>query len=166
LTTNTFLFKIKIKQDPRCSFCKKENENMIHLLCECEDVQILLEALDNWTLKNDNFTLNYNKKTFTLGYRKEQNSLISNTILLAMTYYIYTCRCLSKNLALTALKYILQELYTCRCLSKNLALTALIYILQELYSIERIMVIKQENLEVFNNSWNCWSTLLQNRDHS
>jgi hypothetical protein len=50
LTTNTFLYKIKIKQDPLCSFCKKENENMIHLLWECENVQILLEALDNWTL--------------------------------------------------------------------------------------------------------------------
>ena len=68
LTTNTFLYKIKIKQDPLCSFCKKENENMIHLLWECENFQILLEALDNWTLNNGNFTLNYNKKTFTLGY--------------------------------------------------------------------------------------------------
>ena len=28
------------------------------------------------------------------------------------------------------------------------------------------MAIKQENLKVFNNSCNCWSTLLQNRDHS
>jgi hypothetical protein len=36
----------------------------------------------------------------------------------------------------------------------------------ELYSTERIMAIEQENLDVFNNSWNCWSTLLQNRDHS
>ena len=91
LTTNTFLYKIKIKQDPLCSFCKKENENMIHLLWECENVQILLEALDNWTLKNGNFTLNYNKKTFILGYHKEKKpSLISNTILLAIKYYIYT----------------------------------------------------------------------------
>ena len=80
LTTNTFLYKIKIKQDPLCSFCKKENENLIHLLCECENVLILLETLDNWTLKNGNFTLNYNKKTFILGYHKETNSLISNTI--------------------------------------------------------------------------------------
>ena len=106
LTTNTFLYKIKIKQDPLCSFCKKENENVIHLLWECENVQILLEVLDNWTLKNGNFTLNYNKKTFTLGYHKDKNSLISNTILLAIKYYIYTYRCLSKNLALTALIYI------------------------------------------------------------
>ena len=66
--------------DPLCSFCKNENENMIHLLLECENVQILLEALDNWTLTNDNFTLNYYKKTFLLGYHKEKNSLISNTI--------------------------------------------------------------------------------------
>jgi hypothetical protein len=94
LTTNTFLYKIKIKQDPLCSFCKKENENLIHLLCECENVLILLETLDNWTLKNGNFTLNYNKKTFILGYHKETNSLISNTIWLAIKYYIYTCRCL------------------------------------------------------------------------
>jgi hypothetical protein len=36
----------------------------------------------------------------------------------------------------------------------------------ELHSTERIMAIKQENLDVFNNSWNYWSTLLQNRDHS
>ena len=77
-----------------------------------------------------------NKKTFILGYH--------NKILLAIKCYIYTCR----------------------CLSKNLALSALIYILQYLYSTERIMAIKQENLKVFNNSCNCWSTLLQNRDHS
>ena len=115
---------------------------------ECENVQILLEALDNWTLKNGNLTLNYNKTTFILGYHKEKNSLISNKILLAIKYYIhvYTCRCLSKNLALTAFIYI--------------------YILQELYSSEPIMAIKQENLEVFNNSWNCWNNLLQNGDHS
>jgi hypothetical protein len=53
----------------------------------CENVQILLEALDNWTLKNGNLTLNYNKKTFILGYHKEKNSLISNKILLAIKYY-------------------------------------------------------------------------------
>jgi hypothetical protein len=77
-----------------------------------------------------------NKKTFILGYH--------NKILLAIKCYLYTCR----------------------CLSKNLALSAFIYILQYLYSIERIMAIKQENLKVFNNSCNCWSTFLQNRDHS
>ena len=38
--------------------------------------------------------------------------------------------------------------------------------LTELYSTERIMAIKQENFDVFNNSWNCWSTLLQYRHHS
>jgi hypothetical protein len=70
---------------------------MIHLLWECENVQILLEALDNWTLKNGNFTLIYNKKTFILGYHKEKNSLISNKSLLAIKYYIYTYRCLSKK---------------------------------------------------------------------
>ena len=45
---------------------------MIHLLWECENFKILLEALDNWTLKNVKFTLNYSKKTFTLGYHKEK----------------------------------------------------------------------------------------------
>jgi hypothetical protein len=69
----------------------------------------------------------------TLGYHTDTNSPISNTMLLAIKYYIYTCR----------------------CLSKQLALTALIFILQEIYSTERIIAIKQENLEVFNNSWNC-----------
>ena len=57
-------------------------------------------------------------------------------------------------------------IYTCRSLSKNLALTALIHIPRELYSTERIMSIKQENIDVFNNSWNCWYTLLQNRNLS
>jgi hypothetical protein len=84
LITNTFLYKIKIKQNPLCSFCKKEKENMINLLWECENVQILLEAFDNWTLKYDNFTLNHNKKTFTLGYHKRKNSLKSNYILLTI----------------------------------------------------------------------------------
>ena len=40
---------------------------MIHLLWECENFQFLLEALDNWTLKNGNFILNYNKKDINFG---------------------------------------------------------------------------------------------------
>ena len=75
------------------------------ILWECENVQIILDTLDNWTLKNSNLTLNYNKKTFTLGYHTDRNSLISNTNLLAIKYYIYTCRCHSRNLALVALTY-------------------------------------------------------------
>ena len=53
---------------------------MIHLL-ECENVQILMEALDNWTLENCNFILNYDKKTFILCYHKGgKNSLVNNKI--------------------------------------------------------------------------------------
>ena len=48
---------------------------------------------------------------------------------------------------------------------KNLLLQPL-YILKELYSTEQIMAIKQENLDVVNNSWKCCCTLLQNKDHS
>ena len=40
---------------------------MIHLMCECENVQILLEALDDWTHENGSFTLNYDEKNLIFG---------------------------------------------------------------------------------------------------
>jgi hypothetical protein len=37
LTTNTFLYKIKIKQDPLCSFCKKKWKYDIVGMWKCAD---------------------------------------------------------------------------------------------------------------------------------
>ena len=58
-----------------------------------------MEALDNWTLENWNFTLNYDKKTFILCYHKGKK-------LIGKQQNFYTCRCLKKNLALADLIYI------------------------------------------------------------
>ena len=73
------------------------------MLCECENVQILLEALDNWTHEHGHFTLNYNKKTLIFGLPQGKYSLVNNKILLAIKYDIYTCKWLYQNIALTVL---------------------------------------------------------------
>ena len=38
LVTNTFLFKIKKKENNLCSYCNQEAESIIHLLFHCETV--------------------------------------------------------------------------------------------------------------------------------
>ena len=67
LTTNAFLSKINLIQNPLCTFCETEHETIIHLLWECQKVQALLDNIDNWLQQEVNVTLNFKKKGFILG---------------------------------------------------------------------------------------------------
>ena len=63
LATNKFLTKIKIINDPKCSFCSQEDETIEHLLWECEHVQKFLHDTISW-LNDQNIHLDLNEKSF------------------------------------------------------------------------------------------------------
>ena len=134
LTTNSFLTKIKLIESPLCNLCRKETETIIHLLWECEKVQTLLEEIDHWTSSIGTFTLNYNKKTFLLGIIDSRYSADTNLVILTIKHYIYSCRCLSKNITFSGVRQTL----------KNLYLT------------EMAIATKNQKLEQFQIIWNKW----------
>lgn len=48
LGTNTFLYKIKVKDCNLCTFCKEERETIEHLLWECHKISDLWHELNRW----------------------------------------------------------------------------------------------------------------------
>ena len=48
LATNRYLTIIKIQNDSNCSFCKVEEETIIHLFSECDVVNNFLISFENW----------------------------------------------------------------------------------------------------------------------
>ena len=48
LATNTFLCKIGIKQDNRCSFCNTHQETLKHIFWECDIVNTFWHNVENW----------------------------------------------------------------------------------------------------------------------
>ena len=48
LATNCFLFKIGIKSNDQCSFCKESSETLLHLFWECSSVKSFWNEISNW----------------------------------------------------------------------------------------------------------------------
>ena len=111
LTTNSFLYKAQIVNNPTCTFCKSEDETTVHLLWECSEVQDLLCSFNTLpdTLR---IPFNFNKEIFQLGqlnYNKFYKT--DNEVIILIKQYIYRTRCLSKTLNVIALIYVIKEYY-------------------------------------------------------
>ena len=51
LATNYFLFKIGIKSNDQCSFCKESSETLLHLFWDCPFVKSFWNEISNWMKK-------------------------------------------------------------------------------------------------------------------
>lgn len=89
IPTNTFLYKIKLKDTKLCTFCKTEDETIEHLFYECTLVHTFWE---NVLLKVQQFFVNFelDKKQIFLGY--DQESKFLNFIVLFAKNYIFRCK--------------------------------------------------------------------------
>ena len=45
ISTNTFLFRIGLSENPLCAFCKSSNETLKHVLWDCRHTQRYIEEL-------------------------------------------------------------------------------------------------------------------------
>ena len=50
LRTRALPYKMSITDNPLCSFCNQESEDLQHLFFECDQVLQLWNTLYNWTL--------------------------------------------------------------------------------------------------------------------
>ena len=67
LTTNDYVFKIKIRSSNLCSFFGNEVETLKHLLISCELVDNIWTLLELWMYEKCGFLLNYSKLELLFG---------------------------------------------------------------------------------------------------
>lgn len=137
LATNKFLCKIKLIDNPLCTFCKLEDETVEHILWNCEIIQNFLQDIDYWFLSGG-VSLPLNKLNFIFGdISKIRKGDPYNLIFLYTKQYIYNSGCFLKDLSLSAIKEKLKYMY----------------------NLEKIMAVKNKRQDHFDTMWNAFKEL-------
>ena len=111
LATNTFLCKIKVTNDSRCTFCPLVGETIEYHFWECECVKKFLNEANTWLSHHINIRIALDEKSFLFGVHKDQENGVNTLVLMAIKYYINYSRCSKNNMNLTVLKHSLTLLY-------------------------------------------------------
>ena len=95
LPTNSFLYKINVKDSDRCSFCEKETETLLHLFWHCNQTTRFWESFFKW-LQTSLCTQKGNKldMTIALGLKPDTSNakLQINFSCLMSRYCIWICK--------------------------------------------------------------------------
>ena len=87
--TNSFLYKIHIKDSKLCTFCKNQDETIGHLFYECPITSgFWNQFFDCLKTYYDNIVLD--KKSILLGFPEE--SLLFNLLVIIAKNYIFKCK--------------------------------------------------------------------------
>ena len=87
--TNDLLFQMNITTDNKCTFCKNEVENIIHLFWECKISQNLIIEIFSNVFNNQKLTVT--KKEFIFGKVKDTD-MIENALILFVKMFLYSCK--------------------------------------------------------------------------
>ena len=91
LTTNSFLFKCKLKETELCTFCQESKETVSHLLWDCPRIRNFWIKINEHLENTCNITLPLSKTDVLLGTVASETSI--NFFIALIKYYIYCCRC-------------------------------------------------------------------------
>ena len=95
IMTNKKLVKMKIKEDPNCTWCTNNTQDLLHLFWECTKVNYLWIYLSKWISSCIGCHLEIKKELIFLHDIDAGNyTTIINLIILITTRYIYVCKCL------------------------------------------------------------------------
>ena len=106
LVTNTFLFKIKKKDNDRCSYCNQEAETITHLLFHCEKVANFWKNLKKWLERKANINLQVDLKNIL--FSSPAQPFLSYMITVAK-YYTYKSKFHLKNLSIKGFENFLKQ---------------------------------------------------------
>jgi hypothetical protein len=88
LPTNYWLYKWKLRENDKCTFCKVDSENIEHLFFSCVHVQRLWRTIQIWY---DNIEAAvFDKGTAFLG----SDTSLLHTVVMTAKQYIFSCKCL------------------------------------------------------------------------
>lgn len=112
LSTNSFIYKIGLTNNPHCTFCIIERETIIHILWECNEVQNFLTSFEDLLeVLFIPFAVNKQAMIFGLFEPTGLYNRIDNEILLLIKHYIYRTRCLHCSLNVMVLVNLIQDYY-------------------------------------------------------
>ena len=89
LATNYFLFKIGIKSNDQCSFCKESSETLLHLFWDCPFVKSFWNEISNWMKKSSCFLNEEFSFLSCIGLVNDTTNLLFHHALLIARYHIY-----------------------------------------------------------------------------
>ena len=141
LATNTFLTKIGIKDDNTCSFCRENNETLVHLFYDCQYVSQFWQTLKTYIKTKCPNTGDYELSKEEVLLRVIDPKKIDETlnfIFLVAKRYIYTFR--YNNLSLNI---------------QNFQNTLAFH-----YNVETYIQYSSCNWHKFNSRWASYQTLV------
>lgn len=137
ISTNKFLYKINKASNTLCTFCKKDEETIEHLFWYCECVQKFIDAIDVWFLENG-ISILFSKENFLFGNPSHvYKGNPENNILLWIKQFIYNAKIFNTALNIPGIKEKLKYMY----------------------NLEKIIAVKNENLDKFDQLWNIYDFL-------
>ena len=106
IALNEFLYKIKRKDSPNCSFCDKVEETSIHLFCECEKVTPIWEFLQGILVQK--YDSNFNFTHFIKLFGVSSDKFVTYLILL-VKYFIFISKFKNNTPNVNAFKPFVQK---------------------------------------------------------
>ena len=97
LTTNDYLYKRKVNDSDRCTFCKTEKETIRHLLWDCTYSETFWKRVLDWITNNTSHLCAFNITEQLVIFGVEDNVVtdrVLDLIILMAKHYIFRCRCL------------------------------------------------------------------------
>ena len=137
LTTNTYMYKIKQRDDDMCTFCNEESETIIHLLVDCRKVKPIWSQLKNWFTQKLNMPINLQKHDILFGTDTKKENFALNLIIILTKFYIYRTRCQNSCPVFTPLQKEI-EYY---------------------FKLEKYILLKNCNHSLYRSKWQVWKSL-------
>ena len=90
LSTNSLLFKCKLKETHLCSFCNETKETILHLFWDCYIIRSLWFEIADILRRLCDITLPLSAQHIIFG--SELCDFFTNFLIILVKYYIYSCR--------------------------------------------------------------------------
>ena len=71
------LFKMKISNSDKCTFCEKELETVEHLFYYCECSKAIWIAAENWITSAQSITILFSLQNVLLGFGEQRNVVLT-----------------------------------------------------------------------------------------
>ena len=95
IMTNHKLVKMKLKTDPSCTWCNCKDQTIIHLFWDCSVTNQIWQEISKWlSIMLDNWLEIKKELIFLHDIEAGNYTVIINLIILIVTRYMYTCKCI------------------------------------------------------------------------
>ena len=132
IVTNIQLSKWGLVSSDNCSFCAEHQETMVHLFVECEEVKrIWVKVTQYWKSSFTIEELDISVLAIMLNKIVPRSNHVVNFLCLVTKQYIYSTRCLKRNLDFSALKAIFRSVE----------------------NIEKYIAMKNGKMSIHNKKW-------------